>query len=273
MEQSAPDIKVIKQKMADIWANGDFGVIARSLVPAANDLINSLEIGPGSKVLDVACGSGNLAIVAAGKGAHVNGIDIVDDLIRQSKERAEEQNLNIDFIVGDAEALPYSDNQYDYVVTMFGAMFCPRPDVTTKELFRVCKPGGKVVMANWTQNDFANDFFGTISKYAPPPPPGVAKPNEWGEEEIVKERFKDYASNIECTKRTTELEYDVDPAGTTEYFMKYFGPTKTVYEMLEDDEQKKFYDEITDVFKKYNISKGHNNVMVGEYLQVIATKA
>ena len=273
MEQSGgPDIGIIKQKMAATWANGDFGVIAKTLMPAANDLIDSLEIGPGSKVLDVACGSGNLAIVSSRKGADVKGVDIVEDLIRQSKERANEEDLNIEFITGDAESMPYPDNEFDFVVTMFGAMFCPRPDVTAKELFRVCKPGGKVAMANWTQNDFAEDFFGTISRFAPPPPPGMAKPNEWGEEEIVKQRFGDYASNIEFTKRTTELVYDADPAGTTEAFVKYFGPIKTVYEMLDDEKKKEFTDAITDVFKKYNVSEGSNNVMIGEYLQVVATK-
>lgn len=273
MENATPDINVIKQKMAATWANGDFGVIARTLMPAAHDLINSLDIGPGSKVLDVACGSGNLAIISARKGADAKGLDIVDDLIRQSKERAEEEKLNIEFVTGDAESLPYPDNEFDFVVTMFGAMFCPRPDVTTRELFRVCKPGGIVAMANWTQNDFAEDFFGTISRFAPPPPPGLPKPNEWGDEEIVKNRFKDYASNIELTRRTTELIYDVDPAGTTEYFVNYFGPIKTVYEMLDSAKKQEFTDVITSVFEKYNISPGDNNIMVGEYLQVVATKA
>jgi SAM-dependent methyltransferase len=273
MEQNAPDINVIKQKMADTWANGDFGAIAHTLMPAAEDFVNSLGIEPGNKVLDVACGSGNLAVLAAQKGADVKGIDIVDDLVRQSKERAAENNLNIEFTVGDAEDMPYSDNEFDFVITMFGAMFCPRPDVTAKELFRVCKPGGKVAMANWTQNAFAEDFFGTIKRFAPPPPPGVSPPNQWGDEEIVKQRLGPYASDIQLTLKSFEIVYPVSPAETTEKFTKYFGPIKSLYDNMDEAVRREFTDAITGVFTKHNISTAGNNVMVGDYLEVIATKA
>lgn len=273
MKQSSPDITAIKQKMADTWANGDFGVIAHTLMPAAEDFVNSLEIKPGEKVLDVACGSGNLAVLAAQKNADVKGIDIVDDLIRQSIERAEGNNLNIKFIVGDAEDMPYPDNEFDYVITMFGAMFCPRPDVAAKELFRVCKPGGKVAMANWTQNAFAEDFFGTVRKYAPPPPPGISPPNEWGNEEIVKQRLSSYSSDIQLTHKSFEIVYPVSPAETTEIFTRHFGPVKSIYDNMDESLRKEFTDEITAVFTKHNISNEGNNVMVGDYLEVIAIKS
>lgn len=274
MDQSAPDINAVKSKMAGMWANGDFGVIAKTLMPAAEDFVGSLNIPIGAKVLDVACGSGNLALVAAGKGADAKGLDIVEDLIRQSKERAELANLNIEFTVGDAEALPYADNEFDYVITMFGAMFCPRPDVTTKELFRVCKPGGIVAMANWIPNEFAEDFFGTIRKFAPPPPPGIPPPNDWGVEDIVRERFGSLAKEIKFTHKTTELYYDAPPSGVTEYFVKYFGPIKTLYDNMNDETREVFTGTITDVFTKYNISKEPNtNITLGEYLEVIAVKA
>lgn len=275
MDQSAPDINAIKSKMAGMWATGDFGYIARTLIPAAENFVKSLNIPAGAKVLDVACGSGNLALVAAENGADAKGLDIVEDLIRQSKERAKEANLNVDFLVGDAESLPYDDNEFDFVITMFGAMFCPRPDVTSKELFRVCKPGGIVAMANWIPNDFAEDFFGTIRKYAPPPPPGVPPPNDWGVEEIVKERFGNLAKDIKFTKKTTELYYDVPPSGTTDYFIKYFGPIKSLYDNMDDEKKRdEFRNDITEVFTKHNISKDpDNNITLGEYLEVIATKA
>lgn len=154
-----PEMIFVKDKMKAVWSAGDFGQIAKFIEHEGDAFIERLNIKPGSRVLDVACGTGNLALPAAKRGAVVNGLDLVSDLIRQAKERALLDNLEINFEVGDAEKMPYDNDTFDYVVTMFGAMFCPRPDVAVSELFRVCKPGGTVAMANWTPEGFIGIFL------------------------------------------------------------------------------------------------------------------
>ena len=158
------------------------------------------------KVLDVACGSGNLAIVAAQKGADVTGIDIADNLINAAQQRAADARLDIRFDVGDAEAMPYEDNTFDVVMTMFGAMFAPRPDVTASELIRVCKPGGTIAMANWTPEGHAGQMFKLVTKYLPPPdmPPPVL----WGVPEKVKERFGDKVTDLKMTPVMADMTFD-----------------------------------------------------------------
>jgi hypothetical protein len=128
-------------------------------------------------------------------------------------------------------------------------------------------------MANWTQNAFAEDFFGTIMRFAPPPPPGVPSPNQWGDEEIVKQRLGPYASDIQLTLKSFEIVYPVSPAETTQIFTKNFGPIKSLYDNMDEAVRREFTDAITGVFTKHNISTAGNNVMVGDYLEVIATKA
>jgi ubiquinone/menaquinone biosynthesis C-methylase UbiE len=143
-------MQMLKSRLKTTWEAGDFSQIAKHIESAAEDFVGRLNIQPGMKVLDVACGNGNLAVAAARRGADVTGIDIADNLVEAAKKRAESLGLNIKFEQGDAEALPYDDDSFDMVMTMYGAMFAPRPDVTAAELVRVCKPGGTVAMANWT---------------------------------------------------------------------------------------------------------------------------
>ena len=267
------DITVIKEKMKSTWANGDFGMIARSLMPAAENFVGSLKIPKGSGVLDVACGSGNLALIAAWNGAKVKGLDIVEDLIRQAKERAEESYLDIQFETGDAEDLPYSDNEFDYVISMFGSMFCPRPEIAAKELFRVCRQGGIVAMANWVPYGFAQDFFGTIRSFAPPAPAGMSSPNEWGDKETVSRRFNGLAESIKFTKKSLHMIFPLSSEGTVEFFIKYFGPAKSVYDNLDNEKRMKFQSALNNVFSKHNASKDHNTALKGDYMEVVAVKA
>jgi ubiquinone/menaquinone biosynthesis C-methylase UbiE len=150
LTESTISIDFIKDRMKDVWSSGDFGVIAQIIAHEGEAFIKRLNIPKGTSVLDVACGTGNLAIPAAKAGAIVTGIDIVQHLIAQANERAWKENLNAVFVTGDAEDMPFDDGEFDYVVSMFGAMFGPRPEVVTSELLRVCKPGGTIAMANWT---------------------------------------------------------------------------------------------------------------------------
>ena len=153
------EMQALKDRLRATWIAGDFGVIARSIEEGAEEFVERLAPKPGTTILDVACGTGNLAIPAAKAGATVTGVDIAPNLIDQAIERAAAEGVEAKFDVGDAEDLQYSDGSFDIVMTMFGAMFAPRPDVTAAELVRVCKPGGLIAMANWTPTAFTGQMF------------------------------------------------------------------------------------------------------------------
>jgi SAM-dependent methyltransferase len=270
---SSPHINTIKQSIKTMWSTGDFGVLAKILEPEEIQFVRRLNIPRGAKVLDVACGSGTMALEAARGGAAVNGIDIVEDLIRQSKENAAAERLNIDFTVGDAEAMPYGDNEFDYVLSMFGAMFGPRPGIIASELARTAKPGGTIVMGNWTKEGFGDSFFKTVSAYAPPPPPGASVPMDWGNESIAEERFKGKVKSIEMKRRQFKMHIPFDPPGATEHYIKFFGPVKMVFDTLDDDKKSLFRKDLTKLWNDYNTSKQTGSTVIDtEYLEVKAVK-
>ena len=268
---TSPEMETLKSKLKRTWEAGDFSEVAKHIESAAEEFIERLNLKPDEKVLDVACGSGNLAIVAAKKGADVTGIDIAANLVEAAKNRAAAHGLEINFEEGDAEALPYADNTFDTVVTMYGAMFAPRPDVTASELLRVTKPGGRIAMANWTPEGFAGQMFKIGAKYIPPPP-GMSRPVEWGVEEIVRERFGDRVSDIRFEKRMANMDFDFPPAEVVEFFRNYFGPTKMAFDQLEHGAQEAFRRELTEHWTNANVAGEGSTRSKSEYLEVVAVK-
>ena len=164
-----PEMEALKTRLKAMWMSGDFGEVAKHIETGAEDFIARLALEPGVRLLDVACGSGNLAIPAARLGADVTGADIATNLLEQARARAEAEDLTIRFDEGDAEDLPYEDASFDVVVTMFGAIFAPRPELVAAELIRVCRPGGRIAMANWTPEGFVGQMFKIGGKFVPPP--------------------------------------------------------------------------------------------------------
>ena len=178
---NAPDISMIKAQMKAIWMAGDFGQIAKFTEPTAAAFIKRRGLKQGMQVLDAACGTGNAAIPAAKAGAYVTGVDIAPNLLEAARERARRERLNIRFDEGDVEALPYADASFDLVVSMFGAIFAPRPERAAAELIRVCRPGGQIAMANWTPGGFIGEQHEALARHLPAPP-GRRNPIEWGDE-------------------------------------------------------------------------------------------
>jgi ubiquinone/menaquinone biosynthesis C-methylase UbiE len=172
-----PEMEALKTKLKATWSAGDFGQIAQAYLSDAAEFIERLNLQPGEKVLDVACGAGSTAIPAARAGANVTGIDIAPNLVEQAGKNAEAEGLdNCRFEEGDAEALTFEDGGFDTVVTIFGAMFAPRPELAASELIRVCRSGGRIVMANWTPQGFIGQMFKINTSHVPPPagmPPPV----------------------------------------------------------------------------------------------------
>jgi ubiquinone/menaquinone biosynthesis C-methylase UbiE len=266
------EMENLKSKLRATWMAGDFGEIAKSIERGGEEFIDRLELKPGFRVLDVACGTGNLAIPAARKGADVTGVDIASNLIDQARSRAEAEGVKGKFDVGDAEDLPYEDASFDVVMTMFGAMFCPRPDVTAGELKRVCKPGGVIAMANWTAEAFTGDMFKTNAKHVPPPP-GMAPPLQWGNEDIVRQRFSEGISDLQLNRRKITFTYPFGPEEVVEHFRKYFGPTQKAFESLDEAGQAALRKDLVELWTQHNQATDGTIKVESEYLEVIAKKA
>ncbi len=271
MSELTPEMQVLKSKLKATWMAGDFGQIAKSIEDGAVEFIDRLQISQGARVLDVACGTGNLAVPAAKTGAVVTGIDIATNLVEQARMRAKGEGLKIEFHEGDGEAMPYSDGSFDVVVTMFGAMFCPRPEKAAAELIRVTKPGGRIAMANWTPSGFAGQMFKLSGIYAPPPP-GMPGPVLWGDESVVKERLRDGIGKLTLTKRMINMKYPFGSAEVVEHFIRYFGPTKKAYESLDPNGQKAYREDMVKLWTQYNRATDGTTQVEGEYLEVIAVR-
>jgi ubiquinone/menaquinone biosynthesis C-methylase UbiE len=265
----------LKQRLRASWIAGDFGQIAKLNANEAEGFIARINLKPGMKVLDVACGTGNQSIPAARTGAQVTGLDIAPNLLEQARQRAQAENLKIEFVEGDAEKLPYSAGQFDVVLSMFGAMFAPRPEVVASELKRVCRPGGLIAMGNWTPEGFVGQMFQITARHAPPPP-GMQPPSLWGVEKVVAERLATGAGKIarlETNKRELLFDYPFGPADAVAFFRKYFGPTQTTFARLDEPAQKALAADLTQHWAKKNLGDANHTVIKAEYLEVHATMA
>jgi SAM-dependent methyltransferase len=266
------DIDALKARLRSTWMAGDFGVIARSVEEANEELVERLDIKPGTKVLDVACGTGNSAIPAARRGAEVIGIDIAPNLIEQARERASSAGVTARFEEGDAEKIGYPDASFDLIITVFGAMFAPRPDVVAAELKRVTRPGGRIVMGNWTPTSFTGKMFKLGAKYVPPPPL-MTPPVQWGDENIVRERFREGISKLELNRRIAVFRFPFNEAEVVEHFKKYFGPTTRTFEALDSAGQEAYRRDMEALWKDHNVATDGTVRADGEFLEVIATRA
>ncbi|MFN8445756.1 MAG: class I SAM-dependent methyltransferase [Caldilineaceae bacterium] len=253
------------------WMAGDFGKIAKSYEVGASEFIARLNFRPGERVLDVACGTGNLTIPAARSGAKVTGIDIAPNLVEQAQAWAHNEGLAIRFEEGNVEQMPYSDGSFDAVVSMFGAMFAPRPEATATELMRVCRSGGRVVMANWTPDGFIGQMFKIMAKHVPPAP-GISSPIQWGNTATVKERLGQRCAEVDCRQRIITFNFPFSTAATVEYFRTYYGPTLRAFATLNAEAQKSLRCDLEQLWTQHN--DGHNGVtqVDSTYLEVIAIR-
>ena len=233
MSTSGPSIENIKSSMRAMWMAGDFGVVAKTISGAAEAFVRRLAISPGSRVLDVACGTGNVSLPLARAGAVVTGVDIATNLLEQARGRAVEEDLSATFDEGDAEQLPYKDASFDAVVSMFGAMFAPRPELVASELARVLRPGGLLGMANWNPRSFSGKMFQVGGRHVPPPP-GLAPPVLWGDEATVRDRLAPYFGEIETKLIPVDFDLPTDAAGAVAFFRQYFGPTQMAFQRLDE---------------------------------------
>jgi len=264
----------IKASMRATWIAGDFGVVAKTIAAGAEAFVQRLPSPAGLRVLDVACGTGNLAIPLARLGASVVGVDIAPNLIVQARERAAAESLAATFDEGDAEQLPYADASFDMVVTMFGAMFAPRPEIVAGELARVLKPGGLLAMANWNPASFSGQMFKVGGQHAPPPP-GIPPPVLWGDGDTVRQRLAPYFTGVRTELVPIDFDLPTSPAGAVAFFRQYFGPTQVAFNRLDSAGQAAFAGDLEQLWSSANVAPdpATHTLVRNQYLQVTATRA
>ncbi|MEW6281819.1 MAG: class I SAM-dependent methyltransferase [Candidatus Eremiobacterota bacterium] len=265
-----PEMIALKEKLKSTWMAGDFHQIAQGYAPGAAEFIARLRLKSGSKVLDVACGTGNLSFPAARAGAEVTGVDIASNLLDKGRELARAEGLPVRFDEGDAEQLPYADGSFDVVVTMFGAMFAPRPERVAAELMRVCRPGGRIAMANWTPSGFIGQMFKATASHVPPPP-GMASPVKWGDHATVRERLQGVAE-LSFTPRMISLKYPMPPTAVVEFFRQWYGPTQRAFATLDADQQKLLRQDLEKLWSEHNQPDDPGTHVRSEYLDVLAVR-
>lgn len=270
---TAPTISQIKDGMRTTWMAGDFGEVAKMIAAAGEAFVERQNIPQGTRVLDVACGTGNLTIPLARRGAVATGVDIAPNLVAQARERAAAEGVSATFDEGDAENLPYADASFEAVLTMFGAMFAPRPDLVAEEMARVLRPGGLLAMANWNAEGFTGKMFKTQAKHVPPPA-GIVSPLLWGNEEVVRERLDPYFNEIECKIIPIDFDIAADPAGAVQFFRTYFGPTIMAFNRLDAAGQKALEEEFVTLWHAHNAAADptKHTLVHNEYLQVTARR-
>jgi ubiquinone/menaquinone biosynthesis C-methylase UbiE len=266
-----PEMEALKAKLKATWMAGDFDRIAQSYAPGAAEFVSGLELQPGERVLDVACGTGNLSFPAAKAGAQVTGVDIAPNLLETARARAQAEGLVVRFDEGDAEQLPYEDAAFDTVVTMFGAMFAPRPEKVAAELTRVSRPGGRIAMANWTPSGFVGQMFKIMSAHVPPPS-GMPSPVRWGDEETVRERLREGITNLKLTKRLISFEFPFPVTDVIEFWRTWYGPTHRAFAALDDSGQKTLRQDLVDLWSKHNRAANGTTHVESEYMEVVAIR-
>ncbi len=267
----APEMEALKARLKATWMSGDYGHFATYLQPGALEFLSRIPIEPGVRVLDVACGAGQTAIPMSRAGAKVTGVDIASNLIEQARVRAQAENLDTRFDEGDAEMLPYEDGSFDLVISLIGAMFAPRPDLVAAELKRVCRPGGKIIMGNWTPTGFVGQMFKVHGKHVPAPAI-MAPPVKWGDEETVRERLSDGTSHLKLSRRLYPFRYPFPPSEVVEFFRAYYGPSHKTFAALDAEKQSALRGELEQLWTEHNTATDGTTFIEAEYLEVVAIR-
>jgi SAM-dependent methyltransferase len=250
---------------------GDYDLFSRPMQKGAEEFFARLAIKPGARLLDVGCGAGQLALIAARNGAKATGCDIATNWIEKARARAAAEGLEADFEEGDAESLPYLDAQFDVVTSLFAAMFAPRPERVAAELVRVCRPGGLIAMGNWTPTGFVGQMFKTIARHIAPS--GMPSPVLWGDENTVRDRLREGISDLKLARRMYDFDYPFAPAAVVEFFRANYGPTTRAFASLDAKGQDELRGELVALWSFHNRAIGDRTQVDAEYLEVIATRA
>lgn len=266
---AAPDLAAIKGRQQVAWASGDYAVIGTTLQIVGESLCEAVDAPAGSKVLDVAAGNGNASLAAARRGCTVTATDYVEALLQGAQRRADADGLALTTRVADAGALPFADGEFDAVLSTFGVMFVPDPERAAAEMIRVCRPGGRIGLANWTPTGFIGRMFKIVGALAPPPI-DVPSPLAWGTEERLVELVGGHA-DIAVTRRHFVFRYQsADHFFDT--FKTYYGPTLRAWDALDEAGRESFRSQLTGLAYECNRDTSGALAVPSEYLEVVATR-
>jgi len=264
---AAIDLAAVKTRQQAAWSTGNYAVVGTTLQIVGENLCEALDLRSGSRVLDVAAGNGNATLAAARRWCEVTSTDYVGSLLDSGRARAQAEGHTIKFQEADAENLPFADASFDVVMSTFGVMFTPNQDKAASELLRVCKPGGKIGLANWTPESFIGQLFKTIGKYIPPAP-GVKSPALWGTQSRLEELFGKGAKDIRSKSREFNFRYQ-SPAHWLDVFRTYYGPMNKTFGALDAAKQAEFTRDVMALMAKDNRSGDGTLVLPSEYLEVV----
>jgi SAM-dependent methyltransferase len=265
------DLGTIKSAQQAMWAKGDFGMIAWNTVFAGELLCEAVGLRAGERVLDVACGSGNVALSAGRRFCEAIGVDYVPALIERARERAAAERLPVTFEVGDAEQLPFPDASFDVVLSTFGCMFAPDQERAAAELIRVCRPGGRIGLANWTPGGMWGELFRLHAKYRPPPPELTPAPL-WGTEARLRELLGRHVRELRIRPQKA-LFRQRSARHWLDVFRAHFGPMIRVLETLDEAGRERFGREIEEILQRFNRPGEATLAAEAEYLEVVAVRA
>lgn len=267
---TTPDFAAIKSKQQLMWASGNYAKVGSTLQLSGELLCESMRLSAGQTVLDVAAGNGNATLAAARRFCRVTSTDYVQDLLDQGMARAQAEGMEVNYQLADAENLPFADNQYDNVVSTFGVMFAPNQVKAAAELLRVCKPGGRIGLANWTPDSFIGQLFKTIGCYVPPPA-GVSSPANWGSESFIEVNFAPQAQHMAIARRDFLFRY-LSAEHWLDVFRTYYGPTHKAFNALVSEQQLALANDILGLLDKYNVATDGTLIVPSTYLEIVITK-
>jgi len=263
------DLSAIKERQRWTLASGDYSAVAARIVLMADQLVESADLRAGDAVLDVATGTGNAAIAAARRGCKVSGVDYVDGLLERGRERAAAEGLSVTFTEGDAEHLPYPDDAFDAVLSCVGVMFTPDHEQAAAELVRVCRPGGKIALANWTPASFVGAMFRTVAGHVAPPA-GLRPPGLWGTEAHLRQLLGDAVSDLMLNRREFVFRFR-SPTEFVEFFRDYYGPVRKAFDALDERGRDRLSVELAGLAHRHDRSSGPSIAVPAEYIEAIAT--
>jgi SAM-dependent methyltransferase len=271
-DEMTPEMRALKTRLKATWESGDYGLFAKYLEKGAIEFLDRLELKPGTRLLDIACGAGQLTVPAARRGIAVTGLDLAANLVAQARARVAEEGLTARIEEGDAENLPFAAESFDVVLSLIGSMFAPRPELVASEMLRVCRPGGKIVMGNWTPQGFVGQLFKVIAKHVPPPP-FIPTPLLWGDEETCRRRLGNRVKDLVITRRQYPFQYPFGPEKVVDLFNDYYGPTHRAYASLDPAGKQAFHHDLCALWSDNNTASDGTVRLQGEYIEVVGIKA
>jgi ubiquinone/menaquinone biosynthesis C-methylase UbiE len=264
------DLVALKTRQQAAWSSGDYAVVGTTLQIVGEDLCEALDLRAGQKVLDVAAGNGNVSLAAARRWCDVTATDYEPSLLQGARERAAAERLAIEFREADAEALPFQDNAFDVVVSTFGVMFTPDQDQAAAEMLRVCRPGGKIGLANWTTDGFVGQLFKTIGRYAPPPA-GAKPPALWGTRARIVEMFERQALQVVTRERSFVFRYR-SAEHWIEVFKTTYGPVLKTFAALQPAAQQELHRDLVELIGRFDRAGSGSMVVPSAYLETVIVR-